>query len=246
MILDSVLATWARPTSPAVGPFWGEPDALHSFCEAKYAYSAVFAEFHNSVSSLVYVLAGLFGAWHCRACGWQVLAGWAALILVGFGSALFHATLRFQFELCDEGPMLLLVAAFLVGKEDCLPAMSGPARRLRFRIVVAALLLGSAAAYVCLQVYEIFLYTFTAGVLAEIAADVKCKSRECETRACFWIAVASIGVGKLVWDVEHQVCGVVPWAWALHSVWHVLSCIGGAFAILHNAFLRKELLGEAF
>jgi hypothetical protein len=25
-------------------------------------------------------------------------------------------------------------------------------------------------------------------------------------------------------------------------VWHLLSCLGGVFAIVHNAFLRKEKL----
>lgn len=33
-----------------------------------------------------------------------------------------------------------------------------------------------------------------------------------------------------------------PRLWPLHMVWHLLSCLGGVFAIVHNAFLRKEKL----
>ncbi|EOD21083.1 hypothetical protein EMIHUDRAFT_255381 [Emiliania huxleyi CCMP1516] len=38
------------PTSKA--GYWGEPTAVHQFCEPKYASSHYFAEYFNSLSSL--------------------------------------------------------------------------------------------------------------------------------------------------------------------------------------------------
>ena len=57
------------------------------------------------------------------------------------------------------------------------------------------------------------------------------------------VAVAGIGFGKLVWEVEQRYGESEPRAWMLHVVWHVLSCIGGYSAIMHNFYLRKEKLG---
>ena len=99
------------------GLYWGAIDAQHTFCEPKYATSLYVAEYYNSLSSLVYVLAGIAGLVLCRREDWRINIGWLTLTLVGCGSVLFHATMRFTMELCDEVPMLFLVLAFLIGKE---------------------------------------------------------------------------------------------------------------------------------
>ena len=223
-------------------PMWGRIDAAHVFCEPKYATSPHVAEFYNAASSLVYVLAGAVGLALARrwAADWRIQAGWAALIVVGIGSVLFHATMRFAMELCDEIPMLFLVLAFLVGKEDCLGFMSGPAGRRRFRLAALALIGLSTAAYVALFVYEIFVYSFGLAVLFEIGLDLACRPKTWPTRACFAIAVACIAVGHAVWQLEQRLCAQHPRLWPLHVVWHLLSCVGGVFAIVHNVFLRRE------
>lgn len=41
--------------------YWGEVDALHTFCEPNYASSAFVAEFWNSLGSAVYCFAALSG-----------------------------------------------------------------------------------------------------------------------------------------------------------------------------------------
>jgi dihydroceramidase len=196
--------------------------------------------------------------------------GWATLAVVGLGSVAFHATMRFTMELCDEIPMLLLVLAFLVGKEDCIGGMSGltgacrtaqtstpqpktptaarvhvsrAAGRRRFRLTASALVAASAAVYVYFKVYEIFIVSFTLGVLVEIGIDLACKPKTWQTKACFWLAVLGIGSGKLIWEAEQRLGESVQGAWVLHVVWHFLSCIGGFFAIMHNFYLRQEKLG---
>jgi len=221
---------------------WGRIDAAHVFCEPKYTTSPHVAEFYNAVSSLVYVAAGVAGLVLSRrwASDWRIQAGWAALIVVGIGSVLFHATMRFAMELCDEIPMLFLVLAFLVGKEDCIGFMSGRAGRRRFRLAALVLIGLSTASYVALFVYEIFVYSFGLAVLFEIGLDLACRPKTWQTRACFAIAVACIAAGHAVWQLEQRLCAQHPRIWPLHMVWHLLSCFGGVFAIVHNVFLRRE------
>lgn len=220
-------------------PFWGAIDAAHTFCEPKYATSTVVAEFFNALSSFVYMAAG--AAMLCRGCHWKVGAGYAMLIVVGVGSVLFHATMRFTMELCDEVPMLLLIIAFLLGKEDCLDCLSGPAGRRRFRVGSALAVALSTAAYIHFKVYQIFVISFTLMVLFLIATHFFPSARRRWTPAlqtCFARAVGGIGAGKLVWEAEQRLCAAHPGVWPLHIAWHVLSCIGGVYATKYNEELR--------
>jgi dihydroceramidase len=166
------------------------------------------------------------------------------LALVGVGSFLFHATLRFSLQLCDEVPMLLLIVSFLVGKEDCVAWVRGPAARLRFRIFVLGVLTIATFCYVALFVYDIFVFTFSAAVVVEIGLDLACRPRTWQTRASFCAAVAAIGVGHVVWQLELHLCTTAPRVWPLHMLWHLLSCVGAAFAIAHNICLRREKIEQ--
>lgn len=200
------------------------------------------AEFWNAISALLYVVVGGVGL--CisarRGSNWRICVSWAALVLVGIGSVLFHATMRFSMELVDEVSMLLLVFSFMVGKEDCVWGLRDAARRLRFRLVVLALLTGAVLLYVTLFAYEIFVCAFFVVVVAEICLDIACWPQTWQPRVCFAIAVTTIGAGYTVWQLEQRMCFTEPRVWPLHVVWHVLSCVGGTFAILHNVFLRRE------
>ena len=225
-------------------PMWGRIDAAHVFCEPKYATSPYFAEFYNALSSLVYVVAGGVGLIFSRqwVYDWRIQAAWIMLIVVGIGSVLFHSTMRFAMELCDEIPMLLLILAFLIGKEDCVWFMSGTVGRYRFRIVAMSLIALSIVLYLIFGVYEIFVYSFGLAVLFEIGIDLACRPKTWQTRASFGIAVACIGTGYIVWQLEQRLCEKHPNFWPLHIIWHMLSCFGAVFAIVHNVFLRREKL----
>ena len=224
----------------------GEPNSLHTFCEPKQATVRGVQEFYNTLSCLVYVVVGGGGLAVARSTNsnWRICMGWCALLVVGLSSGFFHATLRYSAELFDEVTMLVLVFSFLLGKEDTVSWLSGPRRRLRFRVAVATLLLSATLLYVTVFVYEIFCYTFLVAVVVEIAIDLAARPRTWQTRVCFFAAVAAIGLGYVVWQLEQNLCAIHPHVWPLHVVWHFLSCVGGSFAILHNVFLRREKIAE--
>ena len=89
--------------------YWGEEDTSIHFCEDKYKNVYWVAEYYNTVSSLFYVLAGIFLLnSEIKRLGW-------GLIGVGVGSCILHATLRYYGQWVDEIAMIVL--CFLTAKE---------------------------------------------------------------------------------------------------------------------------------
>jgi hypothetical protein len=131
------------------------------------------------------VLSGLAGIAWCRHTGqdWRIDAGFVALVIVGLGSVAFHGTMRFYAELFDEVPMLFLILAFLIGKEDCMESMSGAAGRRRFRLLSLSLVALASAVYIALKVYQIFVLAFTFAVVFLVATDVRAPASSC-VRVC--------------------------------------------------------------
>ena len=78
------------------------------WCEANYAVSEYVVEFWNTVSSLLITAAGVYDIGvvrRCRGTTMEYTMG-VLFILVGLGSAAFHGTLKFEYQLWDEIPML--------------------------------------------------------------------------------------------------------------------------------------------
>ena len=103
--------------TPYVG-YWGEPDSIMDFCEPNYAVSFFFAEFCNSLSSVPMFMWGLLGLvlTHMYATKeFRYKLCFMALMFVGVGSFLFHASLRYKYQLLDELPMLLLSSTLVYG-----------------------------------------------------------------------------------------------------------------------------------
>jgi len=102
---------------PGLTGFWGSPTSTVDWCEVNYAMTPFVCEFFNTVSSLAMVAAGALGVFlHRRVFDRWTLVAFGLLGLVGVGSVAFHGTLRFEFQMLDELPMLFLVAlvAYLV------------------------------------------------------------------------------------------------------------------------------------
>jgi hypothetical protein len=84
--------------------FWAPANV--NWCEPDYAVHPQIAEFWNTVTSLVMLLLGVFGAAAVRWCEARVRAEMWSLAAVGAGSALFHGSLLYGLQLLDELPML--------------------------------------------------------------------------------------------------------------------------------------------
>ncbi|KAI9631202.1 hypothetical protein KEM48_013131 [Puccinia striiformis f. sp. tritici PST-130] len=114
---------------PPVEGFWGPATASIDWCEANYAITRFIAEFTNTISNLIFVnisislffeylnlrntliLTGLLSCSGIKNCRDQNLPlpfvlCQVGIALVGIGSFLFHATLRYEWQLGDELPMI--------------------------------------------------------------------------------------------------------------------------------------------
>ena len=131
-----------------VNGFWGPSDALHQFCEPHYAFTFFLAEFFNSTSSLAYTAAAIYGALTSPGFDAAVQAEWAILAIIGLGSAAFHGTMLFKYELWDELPMMGLVFISSIARSAVHPWLKTPATRLLFCVVVCCAHLATAVSYV--------------------------------------------------------------------------------------------------
>ena len=85
-------------------PFWGAATARLDFGEPNYLSSPYVAELYNTVSNLGFVALGLFGCARAAAHGlpFAVRVAHALMAVTGVASALFHATVRWEYHLFDE------------------------------------------------------------------------------------------------------------------------------------------------
>ena len=84
--------------------YWGEPDSSIDWCERNYVVTPYIAEFYNTLSNIVLLVVGLFGLWRCFVMDLELrfYAMSFCTIVVGFGSAAFHGTLHYHWQLMDE------------------------------------------------------------------------------------------------------------------------------------------------
>ena len=154
--------------------YWGEPSSIMDFCEPNYAVSYYFAEFFNSMSSIPFCLQGLIGLvlTHKYATKeFRFKLCYFSLMLVGFGSFLFHASLLYKYQLLDELPMLLVAAS---GAYVTCTIHNAPGHTdWRLASALISSLLIEVILYVWFQVWSIFFIGYSFNVV--VITYVMCK-----------------------------------------------------------------------
>lgn len=232
-------------------PYWGPIDAAHQFCEAKYAVSPFVAEFWNAISNVpCFIIPGLYGLYRGRSDqDLRLKLIWAHMALVGLGSLMFHGTMRFKWELLDEVPMVMLVLCGVLSKDDVHWLTRGIWKVLVHSVVVSISVVGLYL-YISRGAYEIFLHTFTAVVILDLALTCICTAKPDRhgswvAQGCILAYIITIGAGRLFWEAEVRFCpagsgGLLAW---LHVLWHVLAGLACYFGALGDAHARFAVLG---
>lgn len=83
------------------------------WCEINYQITDYIVEFWNAFSSLSFVAIGILNIYVLRKIKGTSLEKFISFlyIVVGLGSALFHGTLKYHYQLWDEIPMLWVISA---------------------------------------------------------------------------------------------------------------------------------------
>lgn len=218
------------------------------------------------------MVGGFGGAWYVARQPAQAfprrLAGlYAWMGVVGVGSFLFHATLKYSMQLLDEIPMLFCTAHTL----HCLvhPEMGlFPRSRLTSAGPFYALAVGLTALYVAMPRPVLFQACFGALTLGVAGCyrvlDVQLQARRPGTVAAQQVhrlllcALGLLVVSFGVWNVDNLCCRVlrqwrlemVPAALApllqLHAWWHVGTMLAGAHSLAAVLIWWCELRGVAW
>jgi dihydroceramidase len=241
-----------------IGPFagfWGPPTSTVDWCEANYAVTPLVCEFFNTLSSVAMIIAASLGVFlHRRVFDRWMLAAFGCLGVVGLGSVAFHGTLKFEFQLLDELPMLYLVTMMVY-----LLLEPGPTARFGRWLPVALL------AYACLATlsdaftrgrFQFFAFQFSFGLL-ELFCLVRVGLLSLEranrsVRQLYRVGVALYLGGILLWLADLRLCSwlsvTLPAAGIanpqFHAWWHVLVSAGFYLLLVVVAYDRLRRRGS--
>jgi dihydroceramidase len=184
-----------------------------------------------------------------------------SLLVLGFGSFLFHATLRQVLEFVDEFSMLGLTWSML---QATLTVRQPPSRARLITIGLAIVHLAFAVFYIWSAkiIYQVFAFTGALFILI-------CKSQhtfhfaqpalpEAKRKDLNWRSWKGIGIclaGYLLWSIDLEYCAELralrqqvglPWAWLFefHGWWHILTAIGASQCMQVAREAREEMRKE--
>jgi dihydroceramidase len=237
------IAVQARAPRAGSAAFWGTVDSDFDWCEDNHVYLTHVAEPFNTFTSSAYPLAATHAYRAHRPLG---LSGWhKAMLLVtlimGLGSMVFHATLRYPAQLLDEVPlytMCVLAASSLharARRADWLqPVTAG------WALVLAAVLLisnrdsATHKAFRAIMVVSFSVacvYIFTAG--AVVASEVDGKRGGADGARLFRTSFLAFVAALCSWLLDVAAChGLqrLPFSLPypqLHAIgWHLGTCFG--------------------
>lgn len=225
-----------RQTGP--GGRWGPPNAEFNWCEADYQLADWLAEPVNTFSNVIFICqAAGFLALHDASGDVTLLA--VLVMAIGVGSMLFHGSLRYRMQLCDEEPMLwfaLLAAASalrrLRGWEVTVGASAWAA------LISAAVLLTEQRSLAHEALRAAMSFSFVAGILVvawgstamvvrlkvQVGGKTAQRAEKLHTAGFFAFALAIV-----CWLADNYLCPVLqqlplglPYP-HLHMWWHLLT-----------------------
>ncbi|OWT40092.1 dihydroceramidase [Cryptococcus neoformans] len=245
--------------------FWGEHTSTIDWCETNYSHSPYIAEFVNTLSNLPSFLIGLYGCYSVLKNGLRKRYAlcYLGLSLIGVGSFGFHASLRWEWQLMDELPMIYVVsyAAYLV--LDTLPGFEP-----RFGIVGPLILLAWDAfvtvSYICLPnpVYHqvAFAAILITATLRTIALTFDLPpghpARRTIGKMMAW-GIVTFATGFGIWNVDNIFCEQLrairtvtgPFGVLVegHAYWHYMTGYGAYLiftaSILLHCLIKDDVKG---
>jgi dihydroceramidase len=121
----AALISWlpSLPYPPEQDGYWSPVTSTLDWCEENYVVTSYAAEIINTLSNLLFMYLANKGIRNCLKHGHDTvfLVAFIGYVLVGTGSFLFHATLKYPWQLVDELSMiyttcLMCFATFSYGK----------------------------------------------------------------------------------------------------------------------------------
>ena len=193
------------------------PDAC--FCEA--VRTGLIAQPANTWSSLAFVLVG---TWILARSPMKLYG--AATIVIGLGSAFYHASLTFVGQVADIFGMYLLVTFMLLFNVSLL-----------FGPLYIALNLALLAAQIAFP--QSRRYLFAAVIAAVLILEIR--AHRIDRKWLYW-ALATMSAGFVLWtlDITHRLCDPQSLLQG-HALWHVLGAVASWCVFRYYQSVRISL-----
>lgn len=223
---------------PGNGNYWDPITATIDWCEPNYEVSPYIAEFYNTISNLSYILLGWYGLYQSWPHELRFRVAFLGLILVGFGSSAFHATLKWSGQLSDEVGMFMVTLStlyiLLQHRDEFHP-------QLLAGLCTATLFLFTTI-YAILQ--WVLLFQIAWVILAGIVICKFMHLIQQTKRSIQRIYIRIMGLlilSAVMWLLEQLLCESFPIiaSWKLHALfWHVGTAIVSYFVLLGCLYCR--------
>ncbi|OAL28003.1 hypothetical protein AYO20_09625 [Fonsecaea nubica] len=240
--------------------YWGPPTSVANFCEEDYAVTLYVGEFVNSFTNLAYVVFTVYWAFRTLLPGESLLTRPSnlALFFVGVFSLVFHLTLKYETQVCDDLSMFWVCAALVY--ELYTLGWSKPAK-LSFAFILTAVLGVISAYHYALHQLWLHNVTFIAlvtaiwpRVLYLIRTRFKGEKKQYWTKQ-FRVGGLCFLMGFVVWAIDGAYCGAlretrkqlgIPLAFVLelHGWWHILTALGAGYCIRVTKVLIQDHASE--
>ncbi|KAL7413376.1 ceramidase [Mrakia frigida] len=226
---------------------WGQHTALIDWCEQNYQVSSHVAEFWNTLSNIPFMGMAIFGVYKTLHHGLpaRFAASYLGMGLVGLGSFWFHATLKWEAQLCDELPMIWFSSYMMWSAFDSSPGFSVNSSSILSLVGLFSTLIALTHHYVSHPnpVHHQLLFGFilistalrTTYLIRQLpSSQAKVKNA---ISTMFAKGVASFVLGFAAWNADNLWCDTLEsWRERLpffigallqfHSWWHALTGLG--------------------
>jgi len=220
--------------------YWGAPDSTIDFCEANYAVTYWVAEFFNTLSSLPMIAWGLLGLILTQKYATNETRFkfcFMALMFIGFGSTLFHASLRFKYQMLDEMPMLVSTT---VGLYVCLTLELPPGQtNWKLAVLLVSVTVVEIILYLTFEIWPIFFIGFAHNIAIGTYVVVK-HYRHLMGKYVLY-AIASYYIASVFWFIDMFFCDRVQ-RFHLHSLWHFGAGYGSYLGSLTFLLVRARIV----
>ena len=157
-----------------------------------------------------------------------------SLMIIGMGSAFYHASLTFVGQFFDVMGMYLFITFVILLNFSRLKGLSGPGFAAWFTITNFTL------GYVLIVFPEFRRYIFGGLVVTALALEFIVRKKRPLATLVAWLhgALTAFGLAFLLWilDITKVVCEPASWMQG-HAAWHVLGAIAGG---LLYGYYRSE------
>ena len=226
--------------------YWGPVTSTIDWCEDNYVYSFYIAEFWNTISCIFMSL------WACiglviairRKLEWQFKLLYIITIFLGIGSAMFHASLRYFGQMCDEITMLWFI---IIWGCIIIQIQFPHFNLLVFIICICYTVFLSFVHYGGAYIIEFQVHFVLIVILCllRLLKYYKKKILHILYNHFILLCIGYFIIAACFWLLDQCFCNQVKLFFNPqgHAIWHIMNSLGIHYGIQYTLALRLQFLG---